>query len=415
MSVGCHGCGTSHLFLNNNKIYHLITNDVDLNISTMAKVNTMDWDYVIDVSEDDWGKRGFGISSGKVYLLYRSTVGEEFDFVEVLMNDPDLGTPGKAIKLQRVADLETEGECFMIDENNDLWYLNNVRNEENNNYAKLEYCKINIDGNIKFTEFLNQNNLLVSSESAGVLAITENGYIYSISAEDDGESSPSSYAEPVYTDNDNDKILNAYFLYDEYATGAGSIDHFCCTFCFKESGLYFIYNGSYSDYYENNQMVKIQDCPDFITTNFIGSTWFNVFEEEGDDGLIQCPAYTEIALFIDKLGKLYKALIRYTNDGSEIIINNENPIYFEQVGTDSDWNYVPCTISGNGKHIAQKGGKIVQLNVSDFNITYTECIQPEESIGTLISDMYVRHVTEHVTQNLLIFKNGNFDYNIAKI
>jgi hypothetical protein len=414
--VGCHGWGTSHLFLNNNKIYHLITNDGDLNISTMAKVNTMNWDYVIDVGPSDWVSRGFGISDGKVYLLYRSTVGEEFDFVEVLMNDPDLGTPGKAVKLQRVGYLEETGECFMIDENNDLWYLSNVRKEENNNYAKFEYCKINIDGNIKFIGFLNQNNLLAPFESDNVLAITENGDIYSISAEHDGgDSTPWSYTEPVCTDNDNDKILNAYFLDRDYSSGFGAEDHFCCTFCFKESGLYFIYNGDGGVDYENNQIVKIQDCPDFITTNFIGSTWFNVFVDEGAEELTHYPSYNEIALFIDKSGKLYKALVRYTNDGSEIIINHENPIYFEQVGTDSDWNYVPCTIEKNGKYIAQKGGKIVQLNVSDFNITYTECIQPEESIGTLISDMYVRNVTEHVTQNLLIFKNGNFDYNIAKI
>jgi hypothetical protein len=180
--------------------------------------------------------------------------------------------------------------------------------------------------------------------------------------------------------------------------------------------LYFIYNGDYSDHYNSNQIVKIQDCPDFITTNFIGSTWFYSYEDDGDDGLIECPAYTEIALFIDKSGKLYKALVRYTtSDESEIIIDHGNPIYFEQVGTDSDWNYVPCTIYENGSYIAQKGGKIVQLNVSNFNITYTDCLQPEESIGTLINDMYLRNVTEHVTQNLLIFKNGNFDYNIAKI
>lgn len=152
-------------------------------------------------------------------------------------------------------------------------------------------------------------------------------------------------------------------------------------------------------------MVKIQDCPDFITTNFIGTTWLSTYEEDGEDGPLYRPTYEEIALFIDKSGKLYKALVRYTDSGSDIDINYDNPIYFEQVGTDSDWNYAPCTIGRNGKHIAQKGGKIVELNVSNFNITYTDCQQPNENIGTLISDR----------QQVLIFKNGKFEYDITKL
>lgn len=177
----------------------------------MSKVNTMNWDYVVDAGPYDWVSIGFGISGGKVYLLYRSTVGEEFDFVEVPMNDPNLGIPGKAVKLQRVGELEDRGECFMIDENNDLWYLSNVEKEENNNYAKLEYCKINIDGNIKFTGFLNQKNVLVLDGGDGVLAITENGHIYSVSAErEEYEPTFWQYSDPLYTD--NDKVLNAHFL-----------------------------------------------------------------------------------------------------------------------------------------------------------------------------------------------------------
>lgn len=380
--------GGDRFYLVDNKIQCLYFDDEASQESLLNNVNSLNWSYVISVQRQYGGipTRGFGISDGKVYYLFRNGPGETWGYIQVKMNNSEFGIPNKAVKLQRIIyDDDVGAECFFIDENSTLWYIGNTTTT-----GETDYCKTDIE----FENFLNQNCWWIEGDSA--FAISKSGSLYLLDAEtNDGTSYI--YCEQLQ-DGTNDKVLNAYILSQDHAVGFGAGENFCCSFGFKESGLYCIEPGGY-------RWKKIENCPDFITTNFIGSTWLSSTEEDGDEGPIYIPRYESQALFIDKTGKLYKALVNYTKTSYSFNVDENNPFLFEQVGTDSDWNYVPAEIGERGSYLAQKGGKLVKLTVTNYNITYTEHQQPDQGIGKLICE----------NQSMLIFKNGKFEYDITKL
>lgn len=385
--------GADRLYIENGKIRCLNFSDEPEQNEYLKEVNKLNWSYVVTSPVEYGGVKtnAFGISNGKVYYLFRDDWDEDWNFVEVIMTDSAIGIPGKAVKLHRIVEYDDGGaECFFIDENNNLWYLGNV-----NRNGGTDYCKADIE----FEGFLNQRYWM--SEFHTALAVSKNGSLYYIDAEtSDGRSFIDCY---LLQDGTNDKVINAYIV-NEYETEGRYPYNYCYTFGFKESGLYYILPGGYT-------WKKIENCPDFIVTNFLGCTYLGVVEveaedENGEPTLSYIGSYDSQALFIDKSGKLYKAVVNYSINGSYVNVDNDNPIRFEQIGTDSDWNFVPSTINARGTYLAQKGGKIVKLNVSsDYNVTYTEYQQPDQTIGKLIC----------VNQNMLIFKNGDFEYNITKL
>lgn len=380
--------GGDRLYLVDNKIQCLYFDDESSQESFLNNVNSLNWSYVISVHQQYGGisTQGFGISDGKVYYLFRNGPTETWEYVQVKMNNPEFGIPNKAIKLHRIIYHDDGGaECFFIDENGTLWYIGNTTRT-----GETDYCKTDVE----FESFLNQNCWWIEGDSA--LAISKSGSLYLLDAEtSDGTSFI--YCNQLQ-DGTNDKVLNAYILSEYHAEGFGAGENFCRSFGFKESGLYCIEPGGYD-------WKKIENCPDFITTNFMGITWLYSTEEDGDEGPIYIPKYESQALFIDKTGKLYKALVNYTRTSYSFSVDENNPFIFEQVGSDSDWNYVPSAIGERGSYLAQKGGKLVKLTVTNYNITYTEHQQPDQDIGKLICE----------NQSMLIFKNGEFEYDITKL
>ena len=156
----------------------------------------------------------------------------------------------------------------------------------------------------------------------------------------------------------NDPFINYYHYYDE---GMGFGGGFVC-FALRSSGLWWRANNS-------GNWAQVANAPSLVTGNWIGYSVITAEEDwSGEEPTIVLSEST-VALHIDTSGRLWE--LKATADSS----GNITGVSVSQVGSDTDWQYVPPAIGKNQTLYAQKGGKLIKLSASNTNtiaFTWTE-------------------------------------------
>ena len=143
---------------------------------------------------------------------------------------------------------------------------------------------------------------------------------------------------------------------------------------FRETGFWYKEIG-----WGDHQWVQASGVPDLIRTNWLGrcvtsmEESYSYDEETGEENWGYIIKQSEVALHIDTEGHLWKICAKCTADG------DPDGLTFAQVGTDSDWTFVPSTVSSNrnvsSNTFAQKGGKLIRLITDgepEMGITWEE-------------------------------------------
>ena len=90
-----------------------------------------------------------------------------------------------------------------------------------------------------------------------------------------------------------------------------------------------------------------------------------------------------VALHIDTSGRLWELKATADNSG------NITGVSVTQVGSDTDWQYVPPAINKNQTRYAQKGGKLIKLSASNTNtITFTWTEEYLSPAGRMVAQNY---------------------------
>ena len=204
-------------------------------------------------------------------------------------------------------------------------------------------------------------------------AIATDGSLGILSCEwNDNPSDGSTYWTEIGANSNNDPFLNYYHYYDE---GMGFGGGFVC-FALRSSGLWYRANNS-------GNWTQVANAPSLIPSNWIGYAVITADEDWSGEEPTMVVSESTVALHSDTSGRLWELKATADNSG------NITGVSVTQVGSDTDWQYVPPAINKNQTRYAQKGGKLIKLSASNTNtITFTWTEEYLSPAGRMVAQNY---------------------------
>jgi hypothetical protein len=311
------------------------------NYDTVRVTNTGNYEYITAY---------MGINS------YYAAIKSNGHLVRFCDADGQFVTTDPEIPLTDVTQVVKAGNGYFVLANGVAYYtkLDFVDNSAENK----EFLKATLS-NKTIVKLLNQN---IESEFDGCMipAIDSNGNLGMLKWEESWEEFNTSITwETIAEGSAQDPFVNYYHpsSFDGEMTA-------CILFALRSStGLYYKING------DNNSFVQVQNSPSLIATNFLGYAlnYFSeedVYDETNDEYSYVFKTYEQtVALHIDTTGRLWKLSVNsYANSWEDYGVTGVN---ITQVGNDTDWEYVPPTLSRNQTDWAYKNGKLIRIHAND--------------------------------------------------
>lgn len=286
---------------------------------------------------------GYGISGGKVYRFYYDP--RQIDGKWVYAVYSNIASPG----LTEVEELViANGDRFICRQGDTLYA------------GHSDGSKVLPVSGVSAARILNYD----ASDKATV--ITTSGDIARVEWWDEEP-----FADISETDRSNG---NPFTNVNYQASDEFDVEGAAYMLAFRETGFWYKEIG-----WGDHQWVQASGVPDLIRTNWLGrcvtsmEESYSYDEETGEENWGYIIKQSEVALHIDTEGHLWKICAKCTADG------DPDGLTFAQVGTDSDWTFVPSTVSSNrnvsSNTFAQKGGKLIRLITDgepEMGITWEE-------------------------------------------
>ena len=182
-------------------------------------------------------------------------------------------------------------------------------------------------------------------------AIAADGSVGILSCEwNDNPGDGSTSWTEICANNNNDPFLNYY----HYADEGGGFGGGYVRFAIRSSGLWYQVNGSGS-------WAQVQNGPTLRSGDWLGYAVTSADEDWSGEEPTMIISESTVALHVDTFGRLWKLAAIADASG------NITGVSVTQVGSDTNWNYVPPTINRNGSGWAQKGGKLGKITASNTN------------------------------------------------
>ena len=323
--------------------------DFDFNSVKQSKVRpvTQAENWTIAKAWRDTGK-GVAVKDGRLYLV--SNTYDDNDRNIIPMED----TPENIVELGHSP---YERGCFVLTESADAYFVNP---EYSGTCAPKKV-------DIKISKLLNQAPITDYGEEINQPAIDADGRVVLLNGSREG--SPS--VTVLFADKAFDSPFVNYYHYnfEDYGEGGGGY-----SFAVNDRGMLFSRNAS------TGETAEVQNISSICQEKFLGfchtDLSYSFDDDTGEEKMVPEPRTAAFCIAID--GTLWKLTAGCNSSG------NLTGVVSEQVGEDTDWQYVPPCLSKGSSGFAQKGGKLYRLHFNNDLSTRLEEFYPSPT-GKLIA------------------------------